>query len=71
MFTGDNDYLKYQVKEENGEISMCEVLQSYIRQVESEQAKKAMSIADELSNLILFHKKVRENGTAMMEVWDE
>ena len=32
VFTGDNDYLKYQVKEEDGEISMCEVLQSYIRQ---------------------------------------
>jgi hypothetical protein len=38
--------------------------------VASEQAKNALEIADKLSDMILFHSKVRDNGTAMMEAWD-
>lgn len=33
--------------------------------VQSEQAKQALRIADELSDMILFHKRVRENGNAI------
>ena len=39
--------------------------------VESEQAKNALKIADTLSDMILFHKRVREHGVEMMEAWDE
>jgi hypothetical protein len=42
----------------------------FMGKVDSEQAKTALKTADILSDMILFHKKVRENGTAMMEAWD-
>lgn len=47
-----------------------DVIHAFMGKVESEQAKNALKIADKLSDMILFHSKVRENGTAMMEVWD-
>ncbi len=39
----------------------------FMGKIESEQAKNALEIADRLSDMILFHKKVRENGMKMME----
>ena len=39
--------------------------------VESEEAKEALRIADKLSDMIIFHKKVRENGNAMIDLWEE
>lgn len=39
--------------------------------VQSEQAKRALQVADELSDMILFHKKVRENGNNMMVDWED
>ena len=48
-----------------------DVVHAFMGKVESEQAKNALKIADTLSNMILFHSKVRENGTVMMEAWDE
>ncbi len=47
-----------------------DVIHAFMGKVESEQAKNAIKIADKLSDMILFHKKVRENGTAMMEDMD-
>lgn len=47
-----------------------DVIHTFMGKVESEQAKNALKIADKLSNMILFHKKVRENGMAMMEDMD-
>ena len=47
-----------------------DIVHAFMGKVESEQAKNALKIADTLSNMILFHSSVRENGTAMMEVWD-
>ena len=35
--------------------------------VKTEEPKKALDIADHLSDLILFRKMVRENGTEMMK----
>lgn len=43
---------------------------AFMGKVDSEQARNALEIADKLSDMILFHRKVRENGSAMMEVWD-
>lgn len=45
-----------------------DVIHVFMGKVESEQAKNALQIADKLSDMILFHSRVRENGTEMMEV---
>lgn len=42
----------------------------FMGKVESEQAREALQIADRLSDMILFHSCVRENGTMMMESWE-
>lgn len=48
-----------------------DLVHAFMGKVDSEQAKNTLKIADTLSDMILFHKKVRENGMAMMEAWDE
>jgi transcriptional regulator with XRE-family HTH domain len=48
-----------------------DMVHAFMGKVDSEQAKTALDIADKLSDMILFHSRVRENGTAMMEAWDE
>ena len=45
-----------------------DVIHVFMGKVESEQAKNALQIADKLSDMILFHSRVRENGAEMMEV---
>lgn len=47
------------------------IVHVFMGNVQSEQAKQALVIADELSDMILFHKKVRENGEAMMIAWED
>ena len=47
------------------------IVHVFMGKVQSEQAKQALVIADELSDMILFHKKVRENGEAMMTAWED
>lgn len=39
--------------------------------VESPEARKALEVADKMSDMILFHKRVRENGMKMMNPWEE
>ncbi len=48
-----------------------DVVHVFMGKVQSEQAKQALQIADELSDMILFHKRVRENGDAMMVAWED
>ena len=48
-----------------------DVVHVFMGKVQSEQAKQALVIADELSDMILFHKKVRKNGEAMMIAWED
>ena len=48
-----------------------DVVHVFMGKVQSEQAKQALEIADELSDMILFHKKVRENGNAVMTAWED
>ena len=48
-----------------------DVVHVFTGKVQSEQAKQALEIADELSDMILFHKKVRENGNALMTAWED
>lgn len=47
-----------------------DIVHAFMGKVESEQAKNTLKIADTLSDMILFHSRVRENGAAMMEAWD-
>ena len=47
------------------------VVHAFMGKAQSEQAKQALQIADELSDMILFHKRVRENGNAMMVAWED
>ena len=47
-----------------------DIIHVFMGKVDSEQAKAALKTADMLSDMILFHKRVRENGVAMMEEWD-
>lgn len=47
------------------------VVHAFMGKVQSEQAKQALQIADELSDMILFHRRVRENGNAMMTAWED
>ena len=39
--------------------------------VQTDSAREALDIADKLSDMILFHKTVRENGTEMMKPWKD
>ena len=48
-----------------------DVVHVFMGKVQSEQAKQALEIADELSDMILFHKKVRESGNAEMTAWED
>lgn len=47
------------------------IVHAFMGKVASKQAENALTIADKLSDMILFHRRVRENGTAMMEAWEE
>lgn len=44
-----------------------DVVHVFMGKVALQQAKDALAIADKLSDMILFHRRVRENGTLMME----
>ena len=52
-----------------GTIQEENVVQVFMGKIASQQAKDALAIADKLSDMILFHSRVRENGTLMMETW--
>lgn len=47
-----------------------DIVHAFMGKVESEQAKNALRVADKLSDMILFHRRIRENGEIMQEVWD-
>lgn len=39
----------------------------FAERIASESGRRALEIADEVSDLIIFHRKVRKNGTRMLE----
>ena len=43
------------------------VIHTFMGRVETEEAKEALRIADEVSDMILFHSRVRENGLTMTQ----
>ena len=48
-----------------------DIAHAFMGKVQSEEAKEALKIAEELSDMILFHKKVRENNDDMMQPWED
>lgn len=48
-----------------------DIIHAFMGKVQSEQAKQALQLADELSDMILFHKRVRENANVMMGAWED
>ncbi|MBE6946348.1 MAG: helix-turn-helix transcriptional regulator [Ruminococcaceae bacterium] len=46
------------------------IVHAFMGRVTSEGGKNALAIADKLSDMILFHAKVRANGTQMMQPWE-
>ncbi len=43
-----------------------DITHTFMGKVTSDEGRKTLQIADELSDMILFHRQVRENGTMMM-----
>ncbi|MCD7955920.1 MAG: helix-turn-helix transcriptional regulator [Lachnospiraceae bacterium] len=46
------------------------VIRAFMGQVETDAAREALAIADELADMVLFHARVRENSEAMMQTWE-
>lgn len=46
------------------------IIHAFMGRVASDGGKKALTIADKLSDMILFHSRVRANGTQMMLPWE-
>lgn len=46
------------------------IIHAFMGRVTSEGGKNALAIADKLSDMILFHSKVRANGVQMMQPWE-
>lgn len=44
-----------------------DIIHTFMGRVETEEAREALRIADEVSDMILFHRNVRRNGMSMMQ----
>lgn len=47
------------------------VIHAFMGRVKTEEARKGIQTADELSDLILFHTRIYENGKKMEKGWEE
>lgn len=47
------------------------VIQSLMARAKTEEARKGIQLADQLSDMILFHTRVLENGKKMEQAWDD
>ena len=47
------------------------VIYAMVSRVKTEEARKGIRLADELSDMILFHTRVRENGKRMEQSWED
>ena len=47
------------------------VIHAFMGRVKTEEARKGIRLADELSNMILFHTRVCENGKKMEQPWED
>ena len=47
------------------------VIHAFMGRVKTEEARKGIQLADKLSDMILFHTRVFENGKKMEEPWED
>ena len=47
------------------------VIHGFMKCVKTEEARKGIQLADELSDMILFHTRVCENGKKMEQSWED
>ena len=47
------------------------VMHAFMGRVKTEEARKGIQLADELSDMILFHTRVCENGKKMEQPWED
>ena len=46
-------------------------IRALLARAKTEEAKKGIQLADELSDMILFHTRIKENGEKMEQPWDD
>ena len=46
-------------------------IRALLARAKTKEAKEGIQLADELSDMILFHTKVKENGEKMEQPWDD
>lgn len=48
-----------------------DVIHALMSHIKTEEARKGIRLADELSDMILFHTRVCENGKSMEQPWED
>ena len=51
--------------------SSMDAIHAFMGKVETEEAREALKVADKVSDLIVFHSRVRKNGMNMMNPVEE
>ena len=46
-------------------------IRSLLTRARTKEAKEGIQLADEVSDLILFHARVKKNGEKMEQSWDD
>ena len=46
-------------------------IRALLARAKTEKAKEGIQLADELSDMILFHTRIKENGEKMEQPWDD
>ena len=46
-------------------------IRALLTRAKTEEAKEGIQLADELSDMILFHTRIKENGEKMEQPWDD
>ena len=46
-------------------------IRALLARAKTEEAKEGIQLADELSDMILFHTRIKENGEKMEQPWDD
>lgn len=67
-FSSINSQIITMINEENRSKN---AIKSLIKRANTAEAKRGVQIANELSDMILFHTKVYENGKRMERPWED
>ncbi len=58
-------------QDKNTALWMFDTDSNLLSMAKNENQRRAIQTAIKLADMIIFHKKVRENGTRMMQPWEE